>query len=199
MIPQIPYINTLDSLKALKLVELNLEENPLKQRYEDQTIYVRYLASYGYGWIRCLVFYIWQNLTSGILHNHTWSLHLVIGSSPLASGTWVVGRAHDGTLRYYSTTNSTPKGVHYGARWTLLRFGGIVTSETHIYEWQSLRKCLVVPRNHLLHTSAIIDHNYWFRNSIGSRLSHKLIWILPIIASKRGNFVEWFRSKILLQ
>ncbi|ETN60147.1 hypothetical protein AND_008236 [Anopheles darlingi] len=37
---RIPYINTLDSLKALKLVELNLEENPLKQRYEDQTVYV---------------------------------------------------------------------------------------------------------------------------------------------------------------
>uniref|UniRef100_A0A182JAF5 NTF2 domain-containing protein n=1 Tax=Anopheles atroparvus TaxID=41427 RepID=A0A182JAF5_ANOAO len=37
---RIPYVNTLDSLKALKLQELNLEENPLKQRYEDQTLYV---------------------------------------------------------------------------------------------------------------------------------------------------------------
>lgn len=37
---KIPYINTLDSLKALKLQELNLEDNPLRQRYEDQTLYV---------------------------------------------------------------------------------------------------------------------------------------------------------------
>ncbi|XP_058063024.1 nuclear RNA export factor 1 [Anopheles bellator] len=37
---RIPYVNTLDSLKSLKLVELNLEDNPLKQRFEDQTVYV---------------------------------------------------------------------------------------------------------------------------------------------------------------
>uniref|UniRef100_A0A182NMU6 NTF2 domain-containing protein n=1 Tax=Anopheles dirus TaxID=7168 RepID=A0A182NMU6_9DIPT len=37
---RIPYVNTLDSLKGLKLVELNLEDNPLRQRYDDNTLYV---------------------------------------------------------------------------------------------------------------------------------------------------------------
>uniref|UniRef100_A0A182QK83 NTF2 domain-containing protein n=1 Tax=Anopheles farauti TaxID=69004 RepID=A0A182QK83_9DIPT len=37
---RIPYVNTLDSLKGLKLVELNLEDNPLRQRFDDNTLYV---------------------------------------------------------------------------------------------------------------------------------------------------------------
>lgn len=43
MIFQIPYVNALENLKTLPLVELNLEGNPLKTRINDQTVYVRYL------------------------------------------------------------------------------------------------------------------------------------------------------------
>lgn len=37
---KIPYVTSLDSLKALSLVEVNLEGNPLKDRIKDQTVYV---------------------------------------------------------------------------------------------------------------------------------------------------------------
>ncbi|XP_065082338.1 nuclear RNA export factor 1 isoform X1 [Ochlerotatus camptorhynchus] len=37
---KIPYVTSLDSLKALSLVEINLEGNPLKDRIKDQTVYV---------------------------------------------------------------------------------------------------------------------------------------------------------------
>lgn len=38
---QIPHIGTLDSLKALPLVELYLKGNPLVNRFQDHDIYVR--------------------------------------------------------------------------------------------------------------------------------------------------------------
>lgn len=44
---QIPYVTSLDSLKALSLVEINLEGNPLKDRIKDQTVYVRYWLGSG--------------------------------------------------------------------------------------------------------------------------------------------------------
>ncbi|XP_053696650.1 nuclear RNA export factor 1 isoform X2 [Sabethes cyaneus] len=37
---KIPYVNSLDSLKALNLIEINLDGNPLKDRIKDQTVYV---------------------------------------------------------------------------------------------------------------------------------------------------------------
>uniref|UniRef100_A0A182VYC2 NTF2 domain-containing protein n=1 Tax=Anopheles minimus TaxID=112268 RepID=A0A182VYC2_9DIPT len=37
---RIPYLYTLDSLKNLKLVELNLDDNPLRKQYDDNTIYI---------------------------------------------------------------------------------------------------------------------------------------------------------------
>lgn len=37
---KIPYVTSLDSLKALSLVEINLEGNPLKDRIKDQTVYI---------------------------------------------------------------------------------------------------------------------------------------------------------------
>ncbi|XP_050071906.1 nuclear RNA export factor 1 [Anopheles maculipalpis] len=37
---RIPYLSTLDSLKNLKLVELNLEDNPLRKQYDDNTAYI---------------------------------------------------------------------------------------------------------------------------------------------------------------
>uniref|UniRef100_A0A182P4G9 NTF2 domain-containing protein n=1 Tax=Anopheles epiroticus TaxID=199890 RepID=A0A182P4G9_9DIPT len=43
---RIPYMNTLDSLKGLKLVELNLMENPLRKHFDDNAIYVRYITAH---------------------------------------------------------------------------------------------------------------------------------------------------------
>ncbi|XP_049287410.1 nuclear RNA export factor 1-like [Anopheles funestus] len=37
---RIPYLSTLDSLKNLKLVELNLEDNPLRKQFDDNTAYI---------------------------------------------------------------------------------------------------------------------------------------------------------------
>lgn len=37
---KIPYVTSLDSLKALSLAEINLEGNPLKDRIKDQTVYI---------------------------------------------------------------------------------------------------------------------------------------------------------------
>ncbi|XP_053657662.1 nuclear RNA export factor 1-like [Anopheles marshallii] len=37
---RIPYLNALDSLKNLKLVELNLEDNPLRKQFDDNTTYI---------------------------------------------------------------------------------------------------------------------------------------------------------------
>ncbi|XP_062713191.1 nuclear RNA export factor 1 [Aedes albopictus] len=37
---QIPHVTSLDSMKALPLVEINLEGNPLKDRIKDQTVYI---------------------------------------------------------------------------------------------------------------------------------------------------------------
>lgn len=39
-------MNSLDSLKSLNLIEINLEGNPLKDRIKDQTVYVRYLLGF---------------------------------------------------------------------------------------------------------------------------------------------------------
>ncbi|XP_058824868.1 nuclear RNA export factor 1 [Topomyia yanbarensis] len=37
---KIPYVTSLDSLKALNLIEINLDGNPLKERIKDQTVYI---------------------------------------------------------------------------------------------------------------------------------------------------------------
>uniref|UniRef100_A0A023EVP0 Putative mrna export factor tap/mex67 n=1 Tax=Aedes albopictus TaxID=7160 RepID=A0A023EVP0_AEDAL len=37
---KIPHVTSLDSMKALPLVEINLEGNPLKDRIKDQTVYI---------------------------------------------------------------------------------------------------------------------------------------------------------------
>lgn len=44
---KIPYVTSLDCLKALSLVEINLEGNPLKDRIKDQTVYIRYFVGSG--------------------------------------------------------------------------------------------------------------------------------------------------------